>query len=380
MKAGEKAFKSPFMQDNNFFENKEVLEQEKTDSLEKEKIEESAAEQVIYNTVNRPYNFIPAGLTAETYEEKKKVKKAANTVGSMLLTFFGFVLIFNLLIIAFSYGFSGNESFKAFISDPAVNQFVQMILSASLFTFPFIFIAKIGNIRISDIVNFKKPEKGLFLPLFLFGAAACSFANIAVSYAGNLFEKFGINYSVDYGDNPKGIFGFLLSLISTAIVPALVEEFAFRGLIMGILRRFGDGFAVITSAVLFGIMHGNFEQMPFAFLVGLSLGFIAIKSGSIWTAVAVHFFNNLISVLIDYALSGFSSNIKNVIYTFFLIVILLLGIVALTRFKNSEDMYKFEHSGMESKEKQKYKWFFSSPTIIIFMIIFLIESLTFFVF
>lgn len=366
------------MQDNNFYEEK-GFEEEKVDALEQEEIKETEAEQVIYNTVNRQYAFIPAGLTPETYEEKKKIKKGANIVGSMLLSFFAFILIFNLLTLALNYGFSGYKSFKDIISDPAVNQFTQIILSMSLFTLPFIFIAKISDNRISELISLKKPEKKSFLPLFLFGVAACSFANIAVSYAGEIFKKFGINYNVDYGDNPKGIFGFLLSVIATAIVPALAEEFAFRGVIMGLLRRFGDGFAVMTSAILFGILHGNFEQMPFAFLVGLALGFIAIKSGSVWTAVTVHFFNNLISVLIDFAFSGISVSIQNVIYTLFLIFTMLLGLFALTRLKNCDNMYSFEPSDMESTEKQKYKWFFLSPTIIIFIIIFFLESLAFFV-
>ena len=217
------------------------------------------------------------------------------------------------------------------------------------------------------------------MPLFFFGAAFCSFANIAISYAGQIFENFGINYDVDYGENPEGFFGFILCLLSTVAVPALAEEFAFRGVIMGILRRFGEGFAVIVSAILFGVIHGNFEQMPFAFLVGLGLGFAAIKSGSIWTAVAIHAYNNFVSLIFTYFLNDISVSLQNIIYTFLLIITLLLGILMLVVLRKDNSIYKFEKSKTECTEKQKYKWFFTTPTIIIFIIIFIIESFAFFV-
>ncbi len=366
------------MQDNNIFENT-VGENENNENFSHEQINETSAEQVIYNTYNNNFNYMPKGFNFELLDERKKIKKSANIVGAMLLTFFGFILIFNLLIVALGFAFKGYDKFREIISDPAVNHFTQILLSISLFTIPFIFISKAADNRISDLISLKKPEKGLFLPLFFFGAAACSFANIAVSYSGEFFSKFGINYNVDYGQNPKGIFGFLLSLIATAIVPALAEEFAFRGIIMGILRRFGDGFAVLTSAIIFGVLHGNFEQMPFAFLVGLALGFIAIKSGSLWTAIAVHFFNNLISVLMDYFVRNISVSAQNVIYSLFLIITLLIGIASLIKFKNKEDFYKLENVEMQCGEFKKYKWFFLSPTIIIFTIIFVLEAFAFFI-
>lgn len=362
------------MQDNEFLNNEnEVLEEQETEIKPEEQEIPKATVQ------NIPYSFVPFGFTPESYQEKKEIKKTANTVGAMLLSFFGLLLLIQVFMLAISYIFNGIEGFYAVYSDPAVNQVIQIGLSSVLFTAPFIFIAKVSNYRISDLLELKKPEKGTFLPLFLLGAAFCSFANIAVSYAGQIFQNFGINYDVDYGENPKGIFGFLLTVISTAIVPALVEEFAFRGVIMGMLRHLGDGFAVMTSAVLFGIIHGNFEQMPFAFLVGLALGFIAVKSGSLWTAVAVHSFNNLVSVLMNYLFSDASMLVQNTVYSFFLIITLLLGITALSKLKNQKQIYKFEKADTICSEKQKYKWFFISPTIIIFIVIFVLESLAYFI-
>lgn len=364
------------MQDNNIFENENEFNQTEP------KIEEKAAENENFVNSTPVYSYvppIPAGFTEKTYKEKKEIKKTANTVGAMLLSFFGFILFYNLFVMALNFAFSSSKNFYNIYSDPAVTQVIQIVLSSSLFTLPFIFIAKITRNRISSLINTKPPEKGKFLPLFFFGAAFCSFANIAISYAGQIFENFGINYDVDYGENPEGFFGFILCLLSTVAVPALAEEFAFRGVIMGLLRRFGEGFAVMVSAILFGVIHGNFEQMPFAFLVGLGLGFVAIKSGSIWTAVAIHAYNNFVSLIFNYFLSDISVFLQNIIYTFLLIITLMLGIVMLIVLRNDNSVYKFQKSETECSEKQKYKWFFLTPTIIIFIIIFVIESFAFFV-
>ena len=62
------------------------------------------------------------------------------------------------------------------------------------------------------------------------------------------------------------------------------------------LRRFGNVFAVVASALLFGLSHGGPSNIFFAFLCGAALGFAVIASKSIWVGVAVHFLNNFYAV------------------------------------------------------------------------------------
>lgn len=323
--------------------------------------------------------YIPYGLTPETFLERKKIKKCANVIGGSVLIMTAVSAILSL-IVTFSlyfWGFSG-ESIYNLLKDAAFNKFFQIAASTILFTLPFILLFKGTGYKVRELVNFSKPDKKIILPLFLVGVSFCAFSNIAVSMAGNLFENIGINYEVDFGENPKGVFGFLLTLISTAIIPPLVEEFACRGLILGALRKFGDGFAIIVSSIIFGLLHGNFQQIPFAFLVGLVLAYITVKSGSLWIAIAIHAFNNLISVVFVSLEGILPEMVGNIIYTGLLICLLLLGLVALPLFKSRGISYEIEKSETKSTDKQKYKWFFSSATIIIFIIITFLESLAYF--
>lgn len=81
----------------------------------------------------------------------------------------------------------------------------------------------------------------------------------------------------------------------TAILAPLSEEIFFRGAILRGLQPFGKKFAILASAFLFGIFHGNLIQAPYAFLVGLVLGYVTVEY-SMWWAILLHLLNNLVLV------------------------------------------------------------------------------------
>ena len=78
-----------------------------------------------------------------------------------------------------------------------------------------------------------------------------------------------------------------LFLMLTVTAP-LFEEFIFRGLLLEELKPFGNGLAIFTTAILFGVYHGNFQQMFFATAIGIALGYIADVTGSILPTTILH--------------------------------------------------------------------------------------------
>ncbi len=95
--------------------------------------------------------------------------------------------------------------------------------------------------------------------------------------------------------------GTVFYFIAICIAAPLGEEFVFRGVLLGYLRKYGDWFAILTSAALFGLMHMNFYQTPYAFLVGLVFGFITVKTGSVLCAMLLHIINNSLSTISEMA-------------------------------------------------------------------------------
>jgi len=72
----------------------------------------------------------------------------------------------------------------------------------------------------------------------------------------------------------------------------IFEEILFRGLMMRSLEPYGKRMSILVTALLFGFFHGNPVQAPYAALVGLVLGYVAMEYNIIW-AMVLHMFNNL---------------------------------------------------------------------------------------
>ncbi len=85
-----------------------------------------------------------------------------------------------------------------------------------------------------------------------------------------------------------------------ALVPAICEELAFRGFIFGgLVRQRGRLRAVIVTALMFGISHGVLQQSIAATMMGLLLGWVALRTGSVLPCILVHFTNNALSVSLE---------------------------------------------------------------------------------
>ncbi len=313
--------------------------------------------------------------------EKKSVKAIASLTCIPLLIVFGISYFWSSIyyFIAGKLGFSKMDAYN-FAVDPGATQVFQIFLSSVMFTVPFIIILKIARKTVSETVPFGKPKTKLKLPMFMLGLSFCFFSSVMVSFSGSIFESFGIDYNVDFGDSPYGLLGMILTAIATAVVPALVEEFSMRGVILGSLLPFGEGFAIMTSSIIFGILHGNFDQMPFAFLVGLILGYIRVKTDSLWICIFIHFANNFISVINDYLKNYISSEAISYLYYFMICIFFVLGIISIIKISSNKDFDAFHLSNRECKieAKSKYKWYFASVPFIIFAIIYIGKSIKYF--
>lgn len=79
----------------------------------------------------------------------------------------------------------------------------------------------------------------------------------------------------------------------TCLFAPVVEEIVFRGLVMRGLEKYGKWFAIVASSLLFGLFHGNPAQSPYAFAVGLVMGYVAMEYNLLW-AMVMHMVNNLV--------------------------------------------------------------------------------------
>ena len=93
----------------------------------------------------------------------------------------------------------------------------------------------------------------------------------------------------------RNVFG----IISIAIMAPLVEELLFRGAIQGYLHRKGMKplHAIFIASAIFGIIHMNPIQIPFAFAIGMIFGWLYYRTGSLVPGIVGHFLNNSIACI-----------------------------------------------------------------------------------
>lgn len=86
-------------------------------------------------------------------------------------------------------------------------------------------------------------------------------------------------------------------IVVMALLPAVCEEATFRGFILSGFRRLGHpARAVVFSALLFGFAHGFLQQTIITSVVGLIVGFLAIRSGSLLPGMVFHLIHNTLAV------------------------------------------------------------------------------------
>lgn len=111
------------------------------------------------------------------------------------------------------------------------------------------------------------------------------------------------NELADLPNNMEATFAMMmhhpLGIVAIVIMAPIVEELLFRGAIQGhLLRQWKHpAWAIVLSSLIFGLVHGNWVQAPFAFVTGLALGWMYYRTGSLLPGMLMHFVNNGTAVL-----------------------------------------------------------------------------------
>jgi sodium transport system permease protein len=91
----------------------------------------------------------------------------------------------------------------------------------------------------------------------------------------------------------QGVRVTALYVLVFAVLPAVCEELAFRGFILtGLRRRFRTETAIVISSFLFAVSHFNVFQLLPTFVLGLLLGVLAVRAGSVLPGMAYHLVHN----------------------------------------------------------------------------------------
>ena len=218
---------------------------------------------------------------------------------SVFYCYLPIIIIFVVIRILSSYGYL---KFLGVTGTYLVNTGIQIIL---MFSIPVFLFSAINKNKIKDTLkfyNFKKISLSAILISIAIGFIVYVLNVYASSFFSSLLSELGYrssSSSVLIAGYPFWL--FLVNIFVTAVLPAICEETAHRGMLLKGLSPVGRISAIVLSSLLFGLLHLNIEQTFYTILIGLLLGYIVSVCDNIYPAIIIHFMNNALSVTMGYS-------------------------------------------------------------------------------
>lgn len=255
----------------------------------------------------------------------KDCNRRANRVGVMVLTITVFQLLVPLLAQTLLRACGVDTAADGF-GLPAVQYLVLYATTYLLMVVPPLWLcaAKLTSKKT------RRPKSralslGHRLCLVAVGVALCLIANVLAALFSDILYTVGISEPTMPVLGDGALSTLLLELIVFAAIPAVLEEWLLRGIVLETLRPFGRLAAVVASALLFGLMHGNAAQTPYTVLMGLVLGAVYVYTNNLRLAIAIHALTNTLALVLQFLLNFAQTETAQVFQAVILIAALMFG-------------------------------------------------------
>ena len=118
---------------------------------------------------------------------------------------------------------------------------------------------------------------------------------LCLDYFAGILSSAGADSAEDVNTYP-----LILSLVVFAVVPAVVEEFVFRGVILGAYSKVDVKAGIVISSLFFALLHFSFGSVMYGFFFGLLFAVIRLSTGNLIYTIIMHCLFNTINVLMSY--------------------------------------------------------------------------------
>ena len=150
----------------------------------------------------------------------------------------------------------------------------------------------------NEMLGYHKIKISSFFMIILF-----TFLSMPLASVLNAISMLFVENAVEAMSDDVLQMPFVLMLFLIGFFGPFCEEFVFRGVIFRGYKNSGPVFwSVFWSGLLFGLMHLNFNQTPYAFALGIMFGLLVEVTGSLWSSVIAHVVINSQQVCLMYLL------------------------------------------------------------------------------
>lgn len=155
----------------------------------------------------------------------------------------------------------------------------------------------------------------------------------------------------------------LVTVVCLVMVAPIMEELLFRKVILDRIRVYGDKFAIITTAVLFGLFHMNMAQFLYATALGLVLAYVTCYTNRIRYAILIHMLVNFFGGALSLYVAGLCSNVANILYYVGIYAIAIVGLIVFILNRK-----KIHFGDAKIQLEHAYETCFSSAWMLVYVI------------
>lgn len=333
-----------------------------------------------YGNYSAPPRYVmPQYFINPQEEQKNKDKKILKTMGFS----FGLAIILYFVlsnaVVALLYLISHFISSVGRIMDDTVGLYtMQAFLSVFFIGGPFLIsysiLKKKKYVGILPFGTTYNKKAAISLTMFL--APVVLISTMIINYISAIFQSImGITFESGLEDmTAEGPISAIVLTFSLAVIPAVVEEFCIRGVVLQPLRRYGDKFAIIMSAAIFSILHGNMVQIPYTLVAGIYFGYLCVATGSLWPSIVLHFVNNMFSVIQLVVMSNYGEKASVAALFIMMGVLAAVGIAGGVIFFNMRYKTTLKQGVNTLKAGEKTASVLKSPAMIVAIVFMLITT------
>ncbi len=188
--------------------------------------------------------------------------------------------------------------------------YLNILIPQALIIVPVLVYAAVTRQNLFRLIRFRKVNLwSLLLVIPLVGLLE------PVIICVNAFSMaFSTNVIAGTMEGITGMLPYVAGISLMALLPAVVEETTFRGVLLNSFHRDSNPWpAILFSALCFGCMHMNFNQIAYALILGIFMGILLEASGSILSTMLLHFLFNATSTSLMYLLPYITQWSNNVL-------------------------------------------------------------------
>ncbi len=185
---------------------------------------------------------------------------------------------------------------SSFFTNPLPMYLQSLIIGLCAYLIPLVIYARTNGVTAETAARqfyLKRCRREHIIPILLFGVC-WQFVMVVINLPVNLLLEGTDSYV------PQSAGELLAAIFVVGIIPAIFEEFLFRGIVDGSMSEFNTRAAVIFSSIMFAVLHADvFGFMGYIFM-GTVMTSLVRRTGSVYSAMLFHFASNTTALLLGY--------------------------------------------------------------------------------